>query len=63
MAARSAKKYNLACKDLYDRLRQVGKPHKQAMVAVMNKLVKQAFGVVNSGVSFDNEYYLAAIRN
>ncbi len=58
MAARSAKTYNLACKDLYERLRKKGKPHKQAMVAVMNKLVKQAFGVVKSGVSFDNLFYL-----
>ena len=62
MAARSARKYNLACKDLYDRLRFKGKPHKQAMVAVMNKLVKQIFGVVQSGISFDNQYYLKFIE-
>ncbi len=58
MAARSAKRFNLACKDLYERLRSLGKPHKQAMVAVMNKLIKQAFGVVCSGVAFDNQFYL-----
>lgn len=63
MAARTAKIYNLACKDLYERLRKVGKPHKQAMVAVMNKLVKQAFGVVQSGVAFDNQYYLKFQEN
>lgn len=57
MAARSAKKYNLACKELYERLRRIGKSYKQAMVAVMNKLIRQAFGVVQSGVSFDNQYY------
>ena len=57
MAARSARKHNLACKDLYERLRAKGKPHKQAMVAVMNKLVKQAHAVVNSGVAFDNQYF------
>lgn len=57
MAARSARKHNLACKDLYERLRAKGKPHKQAMVAVMNKLVKQAHGVVLSGVPFDNEHF------
>lgn len=59
MAARSAKTYNLACKELYERLRAKGKPHKQAMVAVMNKLLKQAFGVVSSKQKFDNHYYLA----
>jgi len=58
MAARSAKQYNMACKNLYERLRKIGKPHKQAMVAVMNKLLKQAFGVIHSGVSFDNQYFL-----
>lgn len=61
MAARSAKRYNLACRDLYNRLRTKGRCHKQAMVAVMNKLVKQAFGVVRSGVSFDNQHYLKFI--
>lgn len=59
MAARSAKKHNLACKDLYERLRAKGKPHKQAMVASMNKLIKQVFGVVQSRVPFDNQYYLS----
>ena len=58
MAARSAKRFNLACKALYDRLRARGKCHRQAMVAVMHKLVKQIFGVVQSGVSFDNQHYL-----
>jgi len=62
MAARSAKRYNLACKALYERLRFKGKPHKKAMVAVMNKLVKQVFGVVHSGVSFDNQFYLKTIK-
>ena len=63
MGARSATQYNAACKDLYLRLREAGKPYKQAMVAVMNKLIKQIFGVVNSGVSFDNQFYLKAKVN
>ena len=58
MAAMSAKRFNMACKDLYERLRAKGKPHKQAMVAVMNKLVKQAYGVIVNNTDFDNEYYL-----
>ena len=58
MAARSAIRFNLACKDLYERLRAKGKPHKQAMVAVMNKLVKQIFGCVINDTDFDNQYYL-----
>jgi len=62
MAARSAIRFNLSCKALYERLRFKGKPHKKAMVAVMNKLLKQIFGVVNSGVSFDNQFYLKSIQ-
>jgi hypothetical protein len=57
MAARSAIRFNLACKELYDRLRAKGKPYKKAMVAVMNKLIKQAFGVVQSKTEFDNNFY------
>lgn len=58
MAARSAKRYNLACKELYERLRLKGKSHKQAMVAIMNKLIKQVFGVFSSGIPFENQFYL-----
>lgn len=58
MAARSAKRHNIACRNLYDRLRRAGKAHKKAMVAVMNKLIKQAFGVIRSDVSFDNLFFL-----
>lgn len=42
-------RYNTACKELYDRMVSSGKPKKVALVAVMNKLVKQVFGMVNSG--------------
>lgn len=63
MATRSAIKYNKACRDLYQRLRANGKPYKKAVVAVMNKLVKQAFGVVNSKTPFDNNYYLQFKEN
>ncbi len=58
MAARSARRFNLACKELYERLRSRGKCHRQAMVAVMNKLVRQVFAVVKHDRIFDNQYYL-----
>jgi len=58
VATWSAIQYNYACKELFQRLRANGKPPKKAMVAVMNKLVKQAFGVVKSEKKFDNKYYL-----
>lgn len=58
MGARSAKRYNQPCKELYERLRSKGKCHKVAMMAVCNKMLRQAFAVVKSGVPFDNEYHL-----
>lgn len=58
MAARSARKYNLSCKALYDRLRAKGKCHKVAMVAVINKLLHQIFVVVKKKVDFVNGFGL-----
>lgn len=52
----SAIRYNAACKDLYERLLEKGKPSKVALVAVMNKLIRQVFAVVEKGELFDNEY-------
>ena len=49
MAAISAIKCNKACKDLYERLRAKGKPHKVALIAAVNKLLKQVFAIAKSG--------------
>lgn len=57
-AAKSAKRYNHACKALYQRLRSNGKSHKLAMIAVINKLLHQVFAVVKSKTLFDNNRYL-----
>jgi transposase len=56
MCALNAKKTNPACKTLYDRLVAKGKNKKLAIIAVCNKLLKQVFGVVKSGVVFDKNY-------
>lgn len=53
MAATAAIRYNPMCKDLFNRLRAKGKPKKLARVAVMHKLVRQAFGVIKSGKPYD----------
>lgn len=52
--AKQAKRWNTACRLLYERLRQKGKPHKVAMVAVMHKLLKQFFAVIKSGVPYQD---------
>lgn len=53
--ARSARRFNPACKALYTRLRERGKSYKQAMIAVVHKLIRQAFAVVKLGKPFDPE--------
>jgi transposase len=58
-AAKSAKMHNLACKELYKRLRKAGKAHKVAMVAVMRKLVNQVYAVTIKKISFVNNYEFA----
>ena len=49
MAAMSARKYNAECRKLYERLLERGKSAKQALMAVINKLIRQVFAVVKSG--------------
>lgn len=61
MAARSARKYNKACKELYERLRAKGKAHRQAMIAVVNKMLKQAFGLVETGTLYQHDYQPKAV--
>ncbi|MEL7251515.1 MAG: hypothetical protein AAFO03_24030 [Bacteroidota bacterium] len=56
MGARSAKRFNPACRDLYERLRRKGKCHKVAMVAVCNKMVRQLFAVVKNGVPYRDDF-------
>lgn len=57
MCARSAKKHNESCRNLYERLRAKGRPHKLAMVAVAHKLLRQTFAVVKAEKEFDRDYY------
>ncbi len=56
MAALSAKKFNRSCKELYERLRLKSKTHKVAMIAVVHKLIRQAFAVIKNNVPFDNNF-------
>ena len=56
MCSFSAKKSNAACKALYDRLLARGKNGKLALVAVSNKLLKQAFAIVKSGIPYQADF-------
>lgn len=57
MAANSAIKYNGACKALYERLRSKGKSHRLALIAAVNKLIKQAFVIVKNQTMYNAEVY------
>lgn len=56
MCALNAKATNPACKALFDRLVAKGKNKKLAIIAVCNKLLKQVFAVVKSGIPYDKNY-------
>jgi len=52
----TASKNNKACKELYDRLIARGKSKKLALIAVSNKLLKQAFAISKSGIEYTESY-------
>lgn len=56
IAAMPASRFNAACKETYTRLRNNGKPGKVALIAVANKLVRQAFAVVRSGKVYEDGF-------
>ena len=49
VSAFSSLRCNTECKACFDRLRSNGKPGKVAVIAVANKLIRQAFAVVTQG--------------
>ncbi len=56
MCSMSAIKKNKACKDLYERIKAKGKNGKLALIAVCNKLLKQAFAIAKSGTKYNENY-------
>lgn len=56
----SAIKCNKACKEMYERLVEKGKPKMVALIAVANKLVRQAFAIAKSGKDFNENFQTKA---
>ena len=56
IVAFSSIRYNTACKEAYERLRARGKSGKLAVIAIANKLIRQAFAVVTSGKPYVDGY-------
>ena len=52
----SACKYNKGCRAIYERIVSKGKSKKLALIAVSNKLLKQAFAIAKSGLPYDDNF-------
>jgi len=56
LCAFSACKQNKACREVYQRITNKGKSKKLALIAVANKLLKQAFAIAKSGRPYDERF-------
>ena len=56
MCSFTACEHNPQCKALYERLVAKGKSKKLALIAVCNKLIKQALAIAQSGTLYDPHY-------
>ena len=63
MCSFNACKCNKACRDLYERIVAKGKSKKLALIAVCNKLLKQAFAIAKSGLIYDDTYKSTLVKN
>ncbi|WP_117882282.1 IS110 family RNA-guided transposase [Aureibaculum luteum] len=63
MCSFNACKCNKACRDLYERIVAKGKSKKLALIAVCNKLLKQAFAIAKSGLIYDDAYRSTFVKN
>ena len=63
MCSFNACKYNKACREIYERIVAKGKSKKLALIAVCNKLLKQAFAIAKSGLTYDDSYRSILVKN
>jgi transposase len=63
MCSFNACKYNKACREIYERLVAKGKSEKLALIAVCNKLLKQAFAIAKSGLIYEDTYRSTLVKN
>jgi hypothetical protein len=48
---------------LYERLRAAGKRGKVALIAVCNKLLKQAFAIATKGIEYEENFKSSLLKN
>lgn len=58
MCSFTASVHNPQCKALFERIVAKGKSKKLALIAVCNKLIKQAFAIAKSGLPYDYNYVI-----
>lgn len=63
MCSFNACKYNRACREIYERIVAKGKSKKLALIAVCNKLLKQAFAIAKSGLIYDDAHRSALVKS
>ncbi|WP_026451428.1 IS110 family transposase [Aequorivita capsosiphonis] len=63
MCSFNACKYNKACREIYERIVAKGKSKKLALIAVCNKLLKQAFAIAKSGLIYEETYRSTLVKN
>ncbi|MGA9651431.1 IS110 family transposase [Pedobacter sp.] len=63
MCSFNACKYNKACREIYERIVAKGKSKKLALIAVCNKLLKQAFAIAKSGLIYDDSHRSTLVIN
>ncbi|TYB69026.1 IS110 family RNA-guided transposase, partial [Bizionia algoritergicola] len=63
MCSFNACKYNKACREIYERLVAKGKSKKLALIAVCNKLLKQAFAIAKSGLIYEDTYRSTLVKS
>lgn len=56
MCSWTAKRNNQQCKQMYDRLKERGKPEKLIKIAIANKLLRQAFGVGTTQLHYQENF-------
>lgn len=62
MCSFNACKYNKACRGIYERIVAKGKSKKLALIAVCNKLLKQAFAIAKSGLLYDDSHRSTLVK-
>lgn len=56
MCSFTASQHNKSCREIYERITAKGKSKKLALMAVCNKLLKQAFAIAESGLCYDENF-------